>query len=95
MSRGPGYRQGDPQAIRTFASDLKLAVEQAEDKFSWMSGRLEHMETLGEWSDENHRRYQDEFQDALKDVLKAMSLFKEDQFDRLHRLARDYEDVSY
>ena len=73
---GSGTLQGmsqaimDPAEVRRFAEDLKRFNEDIRDRMALMQGRFA---ALGDtWQDQEHLRFAEEFQRALKALAKFM-----------------------
>ena len=89
------YRQIDAAAVQSFAHQLRAFEEETSQQLQALVTRLTEMNSGGEWRDENYDRYFQEFEPAARMIHAALSKFRDEQEQALHRLVGDTVDLTY
>jgi uncharacterized protein YukE len=88
-------RIGDPDEIRAFARRLLEHCVESRDGLSRLRAQLDELRSGNRWADDNQAAFSDEFEQACAALGQVLSTFEDDQVNRLHDLASQYDDVRW
>lgn len=84
----------NPEAIRDFAGRLRQFTTETRQGINDLGARLRDLGDT-EWADETQRQYMQEFETAVRQMMRAIEEFDNEQSRRLEGLAQQAEQVSY
>jgi uncharacterized protein YukE len=85
-----GHAHINPAAVRKFASHLKAFKEKLEGESKQLRGRFNELAS-GEWNDEVHDRFAEEFSQTMMTIAKFINL-SEQHIPFLLKKARSIEE---
>ena len=87
-------KHGNSDSIRDFARELRRFSIEAREGVKRLHYKVEALGAT-DWKDQNYVTYKDQLNESLKLIHRTLESFENEQYQRLLKVAQQYDDVTY